>query len=143
MKMKCKTILASILSLSLLVSSAAFTASADPAAEIKVKIGDGEPVAVATFADAMAQVRAADDATAKVITLGEGEIAAADANTFRIDENNVTIEGAGADKTTINTVDFAVSGQAGVLVAADNVVIKNLKVVSNNPGVSGGVIKVS
>ncbi len=143
MKMKCKTILASILSLSLLVSSAAFTASADPAAEIKVKIGDGEPVAVATFADAMAQVRAADDATAKVITLGEGGIAAADANTFRIDENNVTIEGAGADKTTINTVDFAVSGQAGVLVAADNVVIKNLKVVSNNPGVSGGVIKVS
>ena len=106
MKMKCKTILASVLSLSLLVSSAAFTASAEGDATIQVKIGDAEATTVSTFAEAMAQVRAEDDATAKVITLGEGEIAAADVNTFRIDEPNLTIQGAGADKTTINTGDF-------------------------------------
>lgn len=52
--MKCKTILASVLSLSLLVSSAAFTASAEGDATIQVKIGDAEATTVSTFAEAMA-----------------------------------------------------------------------------------------
>ena len=48
-----------------------------------------------------------------LITLGEGAFKAADANTFRIDEPNVTIEGQGSDKTIIDTESYAVSGQAG------------------------------
>lgn len=55
----------------------------------------------------------------------------------------LTIAGAGVDKTVINTGDFAISGQAGVLIAADNVTVRDLAVVSNNPGASGAAIKVT
>ena len=129
-------------SLAIAVSATAVSAFAVDAGKIDVKIGE-ETSTVSTFAEAITAVRAADDATAKVITLGEGTFKAADANTFRIDEPNVTIEGQGSDKTIIDTESYAVSGQAGILVSADNVTIKNLKVTSTNPGASGGAIKVS
>ena len=45
--------------------------------------------------------------------------------------------------TVINTGDMSVSGQAGVLLQADGTEIRDLSVVSNNPGVSGGAIKAS
>ncbi len=124
------------------MSATAVSAFAVDAGKIDVKIGE-DTSTVSTFAEAITAVKAADDATAKVITLGEGTFKAADANTFRIDEPNVTIEGQGSDKTIIDTESYAVSGQAGILVSADNVTIKNLKVTSTNPGVSGGAIKVS
>lgn len=124
------------------VSATAVSAFAVDSGKIDVKIGESTST-VSTFAEAIAAVRAADDSTAKVITLGEGTFKAADANTFRIDEPNVTIEGQGSDKTVIDTESYAVSGQAGILVSADNVTVKNLKVTSTNPGASGGAIKVS
>ncbi len=140
---KLKSAIVGVLSLAIAVSATAVSAFAADAGQIEVTIGDGEASVYTTFADAIAAVRAADDDTAKVITLGAGEFKAADANTFRIDEPNVTIEGAGADQTTINTESYAVSGQAGILISADNVTIRNLKVTSTNPGNSGSAIKVS
>ena len=117
--------------------------AADTAAGISVKIGDAEAETVDSFAAAMEKVKAADADAAKVITLGEGTVSAADVNTFRIETPNLTIAGAGVDKTVINTGDFAISGQAGVLIAADNVTVRDLAVVSNNPGASGAAIKVT
>src|SRR5699024_8019853 len=63
--------------------------------------------------------------------------------TFRINEPNTVIQGAGVGETVINTGDVSVSGQAGVLLQADGVKIRDLSVVSSNPGVSGGAIKAS
>lgn len=112
-------------------------AADEDVASITVKIGDAEAQTADSFAAAMELVKAADADAVKVITLGEGVVDAVDANTFRIETPNLTIAGAGADKTVIRTGDFAISGQAGVLIAADNVTLKDLAVVSNNPGASG------
>ena len=118
-------------------------AADEDVASITVKIGDAEAQTAYSFAAAMELVKAADADAVKVITLGEGVVDAVDANTFRIETPNLTIAGAGADKTVIRTGDFAISGQAGVLIAADNVTLKDLAVVSNNPGASGAAVKVT
>ena len=142
-----KRIMAGALSLAMIFSVNVLPFSADNAkaatGEIIVKIGSDEPISCSTFDEAMATVRAADDNTEKTITLSEGTFKSTDANTFRIDEPNTNIVGAGQDKTIIDTGDMAISGQAGVLVCADNVKISNLKVTSANPGASGGAIKVT
>lgn len=53
---------------------------------------------------------------------------------LRIERANVVIEGAGSDKTTITLGEFSCSGQAGVLIGANNVTLKNLSVISTAPG---------
>ena len=49
---------------------------------------------------------------------------------LKITKNNVTIVGAGIDATIINAADKTCSGQAGLLVSANNVTIANLTVKS-------------
>jgi hypothetical protein len=131
-----------VLCVCLVAVFAAVSAVAVEPNAIEVTIGDD----IQTYADfdsAMAAVRAADDLATKTITLGEGTFKGTSANTFRIDEPNVVITGQGPDKTTIDTESFAVSGQAGILISADNVTVENIKVVSTNPGASGGAIKIT
>lgn len=138
-----KRLLAGVLSFALIFSVApASVANANEATpKVTVKIGEADPVTYENFDAAIAAVRAADDDATKTITLSAGTFNATDANTFRIDEPNVTIQGAGADKTIIDTGDKAVSGQAGVLLNKDNIKISDLTVISTNPGPSGGAIK--
>lgn len=126
--------MAGVLSLAMIFSVNIFPFSADSAKaaeKITVNIGGQSTREYDTFDDAIAAVRAADDSVLKTITLPEGTFEPTNANTFRIDEPNTTIVGAGQDKTIISTGDVAISGQAGVLVSADNVKISNLKVISN------------
>lgn len=142
-------VVAVLFSLALVFSMASFASAAegDDASEtagtITVKIGDEEAVTCVDFADAMAKVRAADNSAKKVITLSAGTYTPVNGETFRINEPNTVIQGAGVDATIINTGDVSVSGQAGVLLQANGTEIHDLSVVSSNPGSSGGAIKAS
>lgn len=65
------------------------------------------------------------------ISLAAGTYNATENNQLRITVPNITIQGAGADSTVINTGACSVSGQAGILVEASGVTIKNLTVNSS------------
>lgn len=113
----------------------------DSAVQIKVQIG--EQVEMCDSLDeAVAKVRAAAGDADKKIILPAGEFKTTADNLLRIDVPNTTITGEGSE-TVINTEGHLVSGQAGILVAADNVTIENLKVISNHTATSAGTIKVS
>lgn len=113
----------------------------DPAGKITVQIGEQEET-YDSLDEAVAKVRAAAWDVDKEIVLPAGEFKTAADNILRIDVPNTTITGAGSE-TVINTEDHLVSGQAGILVAADNVTIENLKVISDHAAASAGTIKVS
>ena len=139
-----KKALAGVLSLAMVFSTGSVIMAEEAfGAEgtITVKIGNNEAAAYSSFDEAMTAVRAAEDSLSKTITLGEGTFNSASGETFRINEPNTTITGSGADATVINTGSYAVSGQAGILIQADNVTIENLRVESVDPGASGGAIK--
>lgn len=53
---------------------------------------------------------------------------------LRIERANVVIEGVGAVNPTITLSEFSCSGQAGILIGANNVTLKNLSVISTAPG---------
>ncbi len=74
----------------------------------------------------------------ETIELGEGTVSASANEQFRVSTENLTIKGAGADKTVIDTGAFSVSGQAGVLVEASGVTIQDLRITSttDNGGIS-------
>ena len=64
--------------------------------------------------------------------LGKGTFTATADNQFVIDENAVTLVGQG-EKTVINADKYRVYGQAGFVVQADDVTIKNVRIVSGTP----------
>ena len=148
MKRKCLGMLAAA---ALLISGMTAAPQAvyaeDPAptepGQITVQIGGAESQSYSDFDSAMAAVRSADDTAEKVITLPAGTFYAASNETFRINEPNTTITGAGEDATVIDTGAFLVSGQAGILVSADNVTIQDLSVTSDHSAGSAGTIKVT
>ena len=113
----------------------------DPAGKIKVQIGEQEET-YDSLDEAVAKVREAAPGVDKEIVLPAGEFKTTADNSLRIDVPNTTITGEGSE-TVINTEDHLVSGQAGILVAADNVTIENLKVISDHAAASAGTIKVS
>ena len=73
----------------------------------------------------------ADAKDGDTIVLAEGTYAATGNEQLRITVPNITIKGAGQDKTVINTGSYSVSGQAGILVQASGVTISDLSVNSN------------
>lgn len=62
-----------------------------------------------------------------VIEIGEGTVTVTANEQLRVSVDGVTIKGKGA-ATVIDTGNFSVSGQAGILVEADNVTISDLTV---------------
>ena len=98
-----------------------FAAQAGEGEEAVISIGERT---FSTLQDALAQAQPND-----TISISEGVVNATANEQFRITTNGLTIQGAGA-ATVINAGSYSVSAQAGVLVAADGVTIKNLTILS-------------
>ncbi|MCH5157518.1 MAG: right-handed parallel beta-helix repeat-containing protein [Clostridiales bacterium] len=76
-----------------------------------------------------------------VIKLGEGTFSPKAGNQFQLSVDNVSIVGAGVDKTVIDCLEFTCGDNAGFVVGGNNCSISNLKLVS--AAGAGAALKVS
>nr|QGT51023.1 hypothetical protein Firmicute1046_0990 [uncultured Firmicutes bacterium] len=99
--------------------------------DVVAKIGENVYTALA---DAFAAINAAPGTEVVTMTILPGTFAPTANEQLRVERANVIIEGAGVDNTTLALGEFSCSGQAGILLGADNITLKNLTVTSNAAG---------
>lgn len=97
----------------------------------------------ATLAEAFVAVNAMPGTETVTLTISSGEFAPTANDQLRVERANVIIEGASVDKTTIACGEFSCSGQAGILIGADNVTLKNLTVTSTSTNGNVAAVKVT
>lgn len=115
-----------------------------PAEEIKenevttiiVKEGD-------SLADAFTEANAVEGNETVTIEISKGTFAPTANEQLKITRDNVVISGAGEDVTTIDCGKFSCSGQGGIIISANNVVIQNLTVTSAADSGNVATIKVT
>ena len=78
-----------------------------------------------------------------VIYLAPGTFAPAAGEQWKITTKGITLVGSGEGETVLNAGQFAVSGQAGLYVAADNVTIRNMTVKTESTDGNVAALKVT
>lgn len=115
-----------------------------PAEEIKenevttIVVTEGD-----SLADAFAEANAVEGNETVTIEIAEGTFAPTANEQLKITRDNVVISGAGKDVTTIDCGEFSCSGQGGIIISANNVVIQNLTVTSAADSGNVAAIKVT
>lgn len=96
-----------------------------------------------SLADAFAEANAVEGNETVTIEIAEGTFAPTANEQLKITRDNVVISGAGKDVTTIDCGEFSCSGQGGIIISANNVVIQNLTVTSAADSGNVAAIKVT
>lgn len=136
-----KKLLALLLTLCLVIGMVPLAASAEGEGTITVKPGPNseESQTYTSLADALSAVNTMTGEEKITILLPEGTFSPTANEQFKITHDNVTLEGAGVDKTIIDYQGYSCSGQGGLIISADNVTVQDLTVSSTDETIDQNV----
>ncbi len=112
---------------------------ADVQPETSAVVGN---VAYSSLADAFEAVNQTPDGKPVTLKVLKGTFTPTADEQLIITRDNVVIEGEGAGETTIECGGFSCSGQAGILITANNVTLKNITVTSTTTDENVAAVKV-